>query len=90
MRATPSAFMTADHAAPGAPVQGTRYGSWILLNAKARRAWCQCDCGTMRWMALDALLAGESTSCGCAAPTQAEIERTRALKARVPDWRPQR
>lgn len=55
---------------------GDKYGKWTVLqvgvkNPESRAkvpinmAYCQCDCGTKRYLEYRALYAGRSLSCGC-------------------------
>jgi hypothetical protein len=48
---------------------GARFGRWTVLThpeaGHNRAAWCRCDCGTERKVAVINLLSGKSKSCGC-------------------------
>src|SRR5208337_3140979 len=46
---------------------GRLYGAWVVaaVDAIGRRATVVCKCGETRQVAIEALTAGESVSCGC-------------------------
>lgn len=48
---------------------GSQFGQWTVLDkdpTKKRKSYiCKCSCGTIRSVAIDALLRGISKSCGC-------------------------
>ena len=44
---------------------GMRFGHWSIIQITGRTAAARCACGTVRRVALDALVTGASTSCGC-------------------------
>ncbi len=82
-----------------APEDGARtFGSWtvVCLDVTKRRATCQCRCGAIRIVAVEALENGVSTSCGCVAMTRERIQamkdetaaRRRQREQNV-DWRPE-
>lgn len=49
--------------------QGSRFGSWVVLDPKKSglRVRCVCDCGTERMVNIYNLRDGKTQSCGCAA-----------------------
>jgi hypothetical protein len=78
---------------------GARVGHWRVLGLDGhRRATCQCRCGNIRVLAVDALASGASTSCGCAPPTaeaarKARVEAEQHRRVRelnLKNWRPSR
>ena len=55
---------------------GRRYGKWLVMNKETARMggssgqratgwWCQCECGTERYVDGASLRKGASTNCGC-------------------------
>lgn len=53
---------------------GQKFGRWTVLGGERRptthqkpalQTLCQCACGTKRWVVVNALRNGRSTSCGC-------------------------
>jgi hypothetical protein len=60
-----------------ATIIGAKIGFWTVVNVIGRRATCQCRCGVIRVVAIDALQSGSSTSCGCAPITSAQSEALR-------------
>jgi hypothetical protein len=71
--------------------QFQRIGVWTVLGLGDRRTFCQCQCGSRRWIAADAL--ATTTSCGCRVPSEREQEARRreiAGQLRPLDWRAQR
>ena len=75
-------------------VVGKSFGSWTVINADAtgKRAACRCVCGRVQVIAVDALVSGDSTSCGCQrlAPDQSRALRDEAARLRLrrdQDWR---
>lgn len=87
-RVPPAPGQNGDDAASNGAVVGARFGHWTINSIQFRRAWCRCDCGVQRQMAVDALLGGESSSCGCALPNATEIRFVKPT--RLIDWRPKR
>jgi hypothetical protein len=74
---------------------GSTVGFWIVLSidVSGRRAACQCRCGAVREVSVDALVSGASTSCGCAPLSSLQLEKLRDSKSerqrrRGRDWRP--
>lgn len=78
---------------------GAVIDAWTVthIDAAGSRAICECVCGTMRTLAVPALLAGEATpSCGCQTLTpfqgwqrhEAAAERKR--QKNFEDWEPGR
>jgi hypothetical protein len=72
---------------------GQKFGAWTVVASDGRRTTCACRCGNIRVVTTEALISGESTSCGCMPPTadqqlklkaEAQRQRQRALR----DWRP--
>lgn len=61
---------------------GERFGRWVVLGVATRakdaggvtRWRCRCDCGTEKIIAIGAIKAGQSSSCGC---VKREIEAAR-------------
>lgn len=48
--------------------KGERWGRWRVLRAAVNAssyAWCQCICGTKRYVRISHLIYGKSQSCGC-------------------------
>ena len=64
------------------PLQiGQRFGAWTVigdapaLGSRARRAWqCRCDCGVVRNVKVEKLVAHLSLSCGCLQKNQTGVE----------------
>jgi hypothetical protein len=46
-------------------VPGMKFGHWVVVQIRGRTATARCACGSVRRVALDALVTGASTSCGC-------------------------
>lgn len=76
---------------------GVRFGNWTVLSVdpSARRTSCLCRCARTRQVTFNALLSGESTSCGCAALEKSEVdarrrEATQRNRRIDRDWRPER
>jgi hypothetical protein len=72
---------------------GTTIGHWLVLGVNGRRAGCRCRCGIVREISIDALIAGDSTSCGCMPPSaqQSAVMRRDGAereRRRDRDWRP--
>ena len=78
-----------------ATIIGKRFGHWMVITVTGRRATCQCRCGTIRVISIDALESGNApSSCGCSRMPSKEIEKLRDEKAEwerqrdLKDWRP--
>jgi hypothetical protein len=75
---------------------GQQFGSWEVLglDAAGRRAGCRCCCGTVREVAVTALVDGTSRSCGCVplSAEQGDVLRAEAAwrrwKRDLGSWRP--
>lgn len=65
---------------------GMKFGHWTVAAANDRTATAVCRCGNVRVIAVEALVSGASTSCGCQPPSdairrdEAEQRRRRDLK----------
>ncbi len=66
---------------------GSSFGAWTVSRVDGRRAFCHCVCGTPRLIAIDALVAGENTGCGCSATPSPAPETRQRDSWRRPDWR---
>ena len=68
--AVPMAISASKETGPSAKmnvIEGQRFGSWTTVRSDptGKRILCRCECKTARVIALDELLAGGSTGCGC-------------------------
>jgi hypothetical protein len=75
-------------------IAGFTFAAWTVLSTDAtqKRAACRCVCGRVQVIAVDALMSGHTTSCGCHRLTadqsnalRAEAEQRRRQRDR--DWR---
>ncbi len=78
-------------------ITSKKFGAWTMLgtDVNGKRATCLCICGTVRFIAVEALADGSSISCGCVdlSPERVAAMRTEAAqqrRRRERDWRPQR
>jgi hypothetical protein len=71
---------------------GQRFGNWevVGLDAAGRRASCGCVCGSLRVLAVEALMSGASTSCGCQPLTAPQLKALRQETAQEQRRREQR
>ena len=72
---------------PSSIAVDARIGAWRILRIVHKRALCVCKCGATHEVAIDALAAGESTSCGCS-PLSLPKNINRVV--RLPSWKPER
>jgi hypothetical protein len=59
---------------PASVIPSQHIGNWEILNVEpnGRRACCSCVCGSVRIIAIDALISGTAAvSCGCTAERRA-------------------
>jgi len=73
---------------------GERIHHWQIVAIDGRRVTAQCRCHQIRIVAIDDLLSGIRTSCGCSpSPGHQRAEREARQeqeRRRDRDWRPQR
>jgi hypothetical protein len=76
---------------------GKHFAAWTVLSADGtgKRAGCRCVCGRVQVIAVDALVNGHTTSCGCQRLTADQIHALRAEASQRQrqcdrDWRPSR
>jgi hypothetical protein len=71
---------------------GQRLFDWQILAVQGRQATCRCRCNQVRIVAIEHLISGVCTSCGCSTPSTAKNRFLREAheekqRRRLHDWK---
>jgi hypothetical protein len=58
-------------------VPGQRLHHWQIVSIDNRRVTARCRCGEIKTIAVESLIEGHCTSCGCSTPTPAKMQALR-------------